>query len=99
MTIKKSLNFTIIEFVFKGDLCRKHRLELIGSIPFNHIRAKATQYLKDNASSFGYTIKDNAIGIAIIDRISIVRRDYQIDLDVNNFISERVVSQRGGDNQ
>lgn len=99
MTIKKSLNFTIIEFVFKGDLCRKHRLELIGSIPFNHIRARATQYLKDNASSFGYTIKDNAIGIAIIDRISIVRRDYQIDLDVNNFISERVVSQRGGDNQ
>lgn len=92
MTIKKSLNFTIVEFVFKGDLYRKHRIELIGSIPLNHIRARATQYLKDNASSFGYSIKDNAIGIAIIDRVSIVKRDYQIDLDVNNFISERIVS-------
>lgn len=99
MTIKKSLNFTIVDFVFKGDLCKKHRIELIGSIPLNHIRAKATQYLKDNASSFGYSIKDNAIGIAIIDRVSIVKRDYQFDLDVNNFISERIVSQRGGDNQ
>lgn len=99
MTIKKSLNFTIVEFVFKGDLCRKHRIELIGSIPHNHIRAKATQYLKDNASSFGYTIKDNAIGIAIIDSVSIVKRDYQIDLDVNNFISERIVSQKRGDIQ
>ena len=99
MTIKKSVNFTIVDFVFKGDLCRKHRIELVGSIPLNHIRAKATQYLKDNASSFGYSIKDNAIGIAIIDSVSIVKRDYQFDLDVNNFISERIVSQRGGDNQ
>lgn len=99
MTIKKSLNFTIVDFVYKGDLFRKHRIELVGSIPFNHIRAKATQYLKDNASSFGYSIKDNAIGIAIIDSVSTVKRDYQIDLDVNKFISERIVSQRGGDNQ
>lgn len=99
MTIKKSVNFTIVDFVFKGDLSRKHRIELVGSIPLNHIRAKATQYLKDNASYFGYSIKDNAIGIAIINSVSIVKRDYQFDLDVNNFITERIVSQRGGDNQ